>query len=229
MSELQQLPPTPAPPHHWLGGGWFDDDVLRPLAEINVHCVRWLRAQGESLATNRGTGVMAPELRPLWTALDEESCLRLAACPYALVDVGFGDGERWRSVQLGAVHDVARAANSTGFDIPAAQALLRQVLMYGWHLARAHRQLARIVFGMTPAVAQCVGALSLQELERIAERHSHWLRPRWETRPQVWRQLLRGAGSAGRGALQQATLHGLQLLAGGTFDRSALAGTEARA
>jgi hypothetical protein len=229
MSELQQLPSVQAPPHHWLAGGWLDDDVLRPLGEINARCIRLLRAQAESLSSHRGTGLLAPELRPLWASLDDESCLRLASCPYALVDVGFGDVERWRGVQQGAVHDLARVANSACFDVVVTQALLRQVLMYGWHLARAHRQLARIVFGMTPGVAHSVGTLSLQELERIAERYSHWLRPRWENRTQVWSQLLRGASGSGRAALQQATLHGLQLMAGGTLDRTGLAGTESRA
>lgn len=228
MSELQLLP-AQAPLRHWLAGTWLDDDALRPLSEINLRCIQLLAAQAAATAGGRGNGLVAMELRPLWQGLDERALQRLASCPYALVDVGFNDPERWRGVQQGAVHDLPRAASCACFEPVGAQVLLRQVLMYGWHLARAHRQLARVVFGMTPAVAASVAAISLQELERIAERYAHWLRPRWDSRPQLWKQLLIGAGEAGGFAMQQATLHGLQLMAGSTLDRLAVLGTEARA
>ncbi|MEO7805517.1 MAG: hypothetical protein ABIT36_02575 [Steroidobacteraceae bacterium] len=161
--------------------------------------------------------------------LSDEASQRLASCPYALIDVGFGDLQRWRAVQQGAVHDSPRTIGTACFDPAGAPPFLRRVLMYGWHLARAHRQIARVVFGMTPAAAQYIAALTLTNLDRIAERHTHWLRPRWETHPQIWRQLLTCAGDADRGALQQATLHGLQLIAGGTLIRGAIAGTDSRA
>jgi hypothetical protein len=226
MSELP-LSPVQAPLRHWLAGDWLDDDTLRPLSEINLRCVQLLAAQAAVAAGGgRGNGLAATELRPLWKGLDERALQRLAGCPYSLVDVGFADPERWRGVQHGAVNDLPRAAGCVCFDAGGGQILLRQVLMYGWHLARAHRQVARVVFGMTPAVAASVAALSLQELDRIADRYVHWLRPRWDSRPQIWKLLLTGAGDTGNLALQQATLHGLQLIAG---DRLAVAGTEARA
>lgn len=227
MSE-SLLPPAQAPLRRWLAGEWLDNDALRPLGEINSRCVQLLRCQAQRVTGNRLNGLMSPELRALWGGLDEEACGRLANCPYSLVDVGFNDGERWQRVQQGAVQDLPRAPPAVCFDAGGAQVLLRQVLVYGWHLARAHRQLARIVFGMTPPVSQCVAALSLQELERIAEHHTHWLRPRWENRGETWRQLLLSALDPAHGALQQATLHGLQLMAGSALGRTGLAGTESR-
>jgi hypothetical protein len=225
MSERQQQQNGPgAPLRHWLAGDWLDDDALRPLAEINAHCIQLLREQALHAGLPRAPSAVLVELRELWMGLDAGGCGRLAACPYALVDAGFADAQRWREVQQGAVHDLPRPTGVVCFDAAAVQPLLRRVLIYGWYLARAHRQLARIVFGMTPATAQAIAALSLQDLDRIAERHGPWLRPRWEGRPQIWRQLLACAGATDEGAMQQATLHGLQLMAGG-----ALAGHEARA
>ena len=50
-------------------------------------------------------------------------------------------------------------------------------------------------------------------LGRFAERHPEWMRPRWPNRVKVWRELLLAAASGEVVALENARMHGLQLLA----------------
>jgi hypothetical protein len=43
---------------------------------------------------------------------------------------------------------------------------------------------------MSQRCATVVGDLGLSVLPSIAEEHTHLFRPRWEDRPDIWRQLL---------------------------------------
>jgi hypothetical protein len=62
-----------------------------------------------------------------------------------------------------------------------------------------------------------IATLSLRELESVCELHPGWVRPRWELRPLVWRQMLAAAVNADAPAMQQASLRGIQLLAAGAM------------
>jgi hypothetical protein len=92
-------------------------------------------------------------------------------------------------------------------------AFLRRVLTYGWYLARSHRQLARLVLGMTPACAVRIAALRLEDLDAIVARQPGWVRLRWEGEPRVWGQLVAAARGTDDEALRRLSLRGLQLLA----------------
>jgi hypothetical protein len=87
----------------------------------------------------------------------------------------------------------------------------------GWHLARANRQLARVVLGMTPLCATRIAALRLRDLDWVVEHHPGWVRPRWEHQPAVWRHLLGAARESNGVLLTQVSLRGLQLLAAGVL------------
>jgi len=57
-------------------------------------------------------------------------------------------------------------------------------------------------------------------LERIAEDNSHYLRPRWENRLDVWRRLLSADVAFDPDARYQFRLYGMQLMAGDSAERS---------
>jgi hypothetical protein len=68
--------------------------------------------------------------------------------------------------------------------------------------------------GVHPSVAEVIGAFSMSEIERTAERRCRHVLPRWEDRPAVWQELIQAAGSPDIRRAREFTLRGLQLLAG---------------
>lgn len=199
-----------------LGGAW-DQALLGPVADINERMLECLRhAALADAAGPPGLAAVAslpPPLlslpAPLWQALDAAALRRLAACPYLLIDVGFGQPERWERWLPCAVRDAPAAGYFQG---PEGVALVRRTLVFAWHLARSNRLGARVLLGMSPRAAERIAESRLQDLDTLAERGCPWAAPRWERQPQIWRQLL-AAAAGPQAQLRQAQLHGLQLLA----------------
>jgi hypothetical protein len=85
--------------------------------------------------------------------------------------------------------------------------------MLTWHALRADEQTSYLL-GVTPAVAAVIAGLALTEIDRIAERWFGYLRPRWEDRPAVWRQLLQSSQPPDLRRARESSLRGLQLIVG---------------
>ncbi len=192
-----------------LSGAW-DAALLAPIAEINQALLEALRAA----AQDPSRALLPPlllGLREEWIRLDQAALERAAACPYLLLDTGVA--------QLTCIE----AASAGVMDAPASGylsgaegvALMRRALLLGWHLARANRLAARVLFGMSAPVAQRLALSRLQDLDALAERSAPGVKPRWEQQPRVWQQLLRAARRGAAMQLRAAHLRGLQLLAGG--------------
>ncbi len=217
-----------------LGGTW-DEALLGPVADINERLLECLQlaalSLGEPAASKAGAvgaagaagavgvgadaGARAPALlsalAPLWRALDATAQRRLAACPYLLIDAGFGEPARWERLLPAAVCDAP--AMPGYFATPEGVALVRRTLLFAWHLARSNRLGARVLLGMGPTAAERIADSRLQDLEGLAERGCSWVAPRWAQQPQVWRALLEAVpGPPER--LREVQLRGLQLLAG---------------
>jgi hypothetical protein len=152
-------------------------------------------------------------------ALSREARAGLAAAPYLLADAGFDDAHRWQGLARWRVEDLPREPAVAPFSGPLAATFVRGVLVYGWHLARAHRQLARVVLGMTPACARVISELRLTDLDWACEHRPGWVSLRWETRPLLWSQLLSAARENDRAALRRANLRGIQLLGAAALER----------
>lgn len=188
---------------HWRAGQWLADGSLDAVAEINMQCLEYLAEAGVA-------GCAWRELTPAMRA-------QLAGSPYLLADAGFDDESRWRALEQRMVHDLPQTYAEPVFVGPGAPDFIRRVLMLGWHLARANRQLARVVLGMSPGCAARIAALRLQDLDWVAQHRPGWVRPRWERQPRVWRHLLLAASDPDQARLTQASLRGLQLLAAGVL------------
>ena len=94
-----------------------------------------------------------------------------------------------------------------------ATKLARSTLTMAWHTVRTDAEATRVLLGISPPVADHIASLRLQDIDRIAERHFRRLRPRWEDRPAVWRQLLACARETDVNAAHEFVLHALQLTA----------------
>jgi hypothetical protein len=197
-----------------VSGEWLLDRTLDPLREINSQCIELLGAM-----VDRGdSGLpMLQELSPLWRALVPDARRRLADCPCLLVDAGFADESRWQRLTENRVAEPSREWRVACLGGERGQAFARRVMTYGWHLARANRSVARVALGMTAASIERIASLGLRELELASELYPGWVRPRWESQVQMWRQLLTAAVNADGPAMQQAGLRGIQLLGAGSL------------
>lgn len=199
----------------WMAGGWFSDEALTPLAELNAQC---LDLSAELALAGEGSPVQQALGRRI-AALSPQARAGLAAAPYLLADAGFDDPMRWQCLSRWRIEDLPRESGSGPFSAPRATPFVRNVFVYGWHLARAHRQLARVVLGMTPACARAIAELGLSDLEWACAHRPGWISLRWENRPQLWTSLLQAAHAGDRAALHRASLRGIQLLGAVALER----------
>jgi len=194
----------PRPAAAWLGAA-----TLESLTELNEFALALLAEQA------RAPGAPGPVLREVaaaWGGLDAGARRRAAACPYLLLDAGFAERERWRPPAPG---EAGRGAVGF-FSVPGTVEVARLTLTYAWHLTRSHGVAARVLLGIPPSCVALIAALTLPRIHALAERHPHWLRPRWPAHPYWWRALLAAAASGEERALERARLAGLTLLAAGT-------------
>jgi hypothetical protein len=186
-------------------------EVFESLVELNEQCLDLFAEQ--SLASAGQSSLLLRQVGEIWRTLDADARVRAAACPYLLVDVGFSDPHRWRFLGGAHIGDAMGASYGTFFTISRALTVARQVFIFAWHLARAKDGAAQLLLGMAPQCTQLIGACTLPQIHDLAERHADWLRPRWPHRVKVWRELLTAAASGEILALENARMHGLQLLA----------------
>jgi hypothetical protein len=206
----------------WQAGQWLGFGAMDSVSEINAQCLDLL------CSTAAGTSQALPGLvashQARWRVLTPAARTQLAASPYLLADAGFDDERRWLWPGRRMVRDLRCDLAAPFFVGEHVGDFVRRVLVFGWHLARANRQLARVVLGMTPACAVHVAALQLRDLDWLAEHQPGWVRPRWERHPDIWRDLLRAADGDDDVQLAQVSLRGLQLMAGGVLAAARLNG-----
>jgi hypothetical protein len=189
-------------------GEWLHDGSLDEVTEINRQALDLMMAMAAN-PTYSATVLVGSAAA--WRDVPVRALEQLATSPGLLVDAYFADELRWRSpLRVDAVHEPADARAFTG---RGAEEFVRRVLVLGWHLARADRQLARMVLGMSPACAEHLSRLRLKDIDWMAQHRAGWVRPRWEQQPRLWRNLLESAKRECGDELLQFRARGLQLMA----------------
>jgi|HubBroStandDraft_4_1064222.scaffolds.fasta_scaffold07811_2 hypothetical protein len=184
---------------------------LRPLHEVNEHCIDMLVQAARKDST--GAPALVRHLRELLRAMSPESRARTAQRPLLLVDMQLADFEWWRTAKSHATRAAPLPAWRGSFPRPQGVQLARATLMLAWHTVRADRY-GTCLLGMSPGVSEIIASLSLTEIDRIVERCFRHARPRWEERPAVWRRLLLAGQSESARLTRDVNLYGLQLLTG---------------
>jgi hypothetical protein len=190
---------------------WLHTETFEFLAEVNEKCLELLTEQ--ALTRSPHAQPMLRDLVDLWRSLDSSARRRAASCPYLILDAGFADPTRWRSLSRFEVQERERPSFARFFTVPRTTDVARLVFTYAWYLARTQSVAARMVLGMP---AQCTSLLSgctLAQINDFAQRNADWLRPRWPSRTHVWRAFLDTARTGDGQALEQVRMHGLQILA----------------
>ena len=200
------------PGEPYLGNtAWLRAEAFDSLLELNAKALGLLAEQ--AVAQPSHGNLLVRQVGEVWRTLDGDARRRAAACPYLLLDVGFAEPRRWQWIDGQHVSERLATPYSSFFTVPGAVSVAREVFLYAWHLARARHTTAQILIGMPPRSAQLISTCTLSQIHELAERHPGWLRPRWLNRNRFWRELLQSAASGEVVALENARMHGLQLLA----------------
>ncbi len=201
MPELQYLDTR-------LSCSW-DSSLLAPMSELNAEILETM-FDAAPLAEAAGN---AAGLQWRWRALGAPARLRLAHCPYLLLDAGFAAAQTWADLRRAGVHESAPLSAAPESPGPFAASLIRRVLHFAWHLARSNAPGARIALGMSADCIAVVAKCRLLDLEALAEHRPTWIRPRWAELPGLWQAWLESAALESPRQLERLQLWGLQALA----------------
>jgi hypothetical protein len=185
--------------------------VLRPLQEINERCLELLTQAARGGRT--GTFPLVLPLRDLLLEMTPQARQRAARNGFLLVDLEFANALWWLSVTGRPGRAAPAPGGPGGFHRAAAVQLARATLMLAWHSLRADSGSA-CMLGISSAVGEIIASCSLTELDRIAGRGFRYVRPRWEDRPGVWRQLLLSAQQPDVRRLRETNVRAVQLITG---------------
>jgi hypothetical protein len=207
-TDSHELPFRPVPP-----------DLLVPLHEVNERCLELITLIAK-LDPHEAPFTLITPLRSLLRGTKPVVRRRAARQPFALIDMEFRDRDWWHAVKSKPARAwKERSWRGSSPKRPAVQ-LAHTTLMLAWHMTRADPAAAAIVFGMQRDVVRTIATLPLSDIDVIAERHFRHLRPRWEDRPDLWRELLVAAHADDEAAMRDFAVRALQLLAGDIVPRS---------
>jgi hypothetical protein len=187
-------------------------EACESLVELNAQCLELLSDQARAQPPHGNTCLR--QIAEIWPALDAGARRRAASCPYLLLDAGFSDPTRWCWFEDRQVNDLAPTPYKSFFTVPRASAVTQQVFMYAWHLAQSDDVTAQILLGIPLHCNHLISGCTLPRIHELAEQHPDWIRPRWLDQVKVWRHLLLAAASGEVVALENARMHGLQIIAG---------------
>lgn len=186
-----------------------DEAFFHPFHEVNERCIAMLVEAGK--ASRDATRGLVADLHDLLQTVSPLRRGRAAQRAFLLVDLQFGDIQWWAGGASADVHASRLSAAHTYFPRTQAVRLARATLTLAWHSVRSDQRNSHVVLGMTQPVAEIISRLRFEEIDRIAERRSKYIRPRWSDRPGIWREILSGSSELSQ---RHADLHGLQLLTG---------------
>lgn len=193
-------------PHRWRSAR-----ILEAVCQVNEHLVSALT---ELARNGNASTVVVAQNADVFRHLDAVAIKRVARIPVLLLDLHFQSETWWRNATSLKGGACLTTAGASGLPVDLAAELIRETLIVGWLAVRETRQSANLLFGMSNVVADLLGELLPQQLDRVAARTSHDLRVRWQSKPDFWRQLLVAAHGGNAEDLCHIHLQGLQLLGG---------------
>jgi hypothetical protein len=205
-----QDPPSPAKPSKPAGEvNRAPEQALRPLFEVNQYCIELLVKAAWS---DRADLPLVRQLRASLRSMSVEAQICAARKAFLLVDMEFTNSAWWGLLRSHPSRAVA-PPQPEYFPRSSATQLARAALVLVRHSILSSAGEACLL-GVHQRVGEIIGAFSMAEIERVAERRGRYVRPRWEDRPAVWYELIQAACSPDIRRTREINLHGLQLLAG---------------
>lgn len=192
---------------------WKGTQVLTRVHGLNERCLELLTETAHRAPESSSLTIVS-QCRNMWRGMNATTRKRAARTPFLLLDVHFQDAEWWRAVREPRLSRRRKHLLKATFTGKIASELMRETLMLAWSTVAFDRGAASILLGMTPSVGSIIAGLDAQDVERIANRHSEHLQPRWDDFPAFWEKLLVAAREGDEEALHEIHLHGMQLIGG---------------
>jgi hypothetical protein len=182
----------------WAGQVGFSSESLCSLHDLNR---RFL-----DLAGSRADDwqVLSSQLAPLTTVQRAAA----AACPYALFDLCFHDGDHWQARFAGA--EPWRIADEPVAD-PEIARFAQLALLFAWHLATTSRLAAQLMLGMSERTVIAFNGVTMARLTELAAGEARFLKARWRDSGLYWGALVHAVSRADAINLRRVQLFGLQL------------------
>ena len=195
------------PVHEDGAGRAFSESGLAPVYELN----RFLLDVLLDIASRPSREIrsrLSVALKAPLGQLTDAARNRLSRCPVSLVDAGFRDDARWANAVAGP--NTEAPAGESAFPRLQALQLAHQTFTLAWTAARANPETACIIFGMSRKCAGVVARVGIQTMQLMAERHPDWVRPAWESQPEIWQRLIAAAVQEPQPRLPPVGLRALQ-------------------
>jgi hypothetical protein len=189
-----------------------DASLQALLREVNQQTLESL-ARAAHAAPAQDASALLSVLRELLTPEALAVRQRAAHCPVLLVNLNFEDHRWWQTLAVQPRLPPDRHSLTAFFPLNEALRLMRAALIFAWHIARTDPE-AGLALGIAPHTALVIAQLSLSDLEDLAAHQFMHLRPRWETRPPMWRKLMQAAAADEPQAFDDIVLQSWQLLIG---------------
>jgi hypothetical protein len=200
----------------WQTGMLGATGVAQALAEANRGFLE--RVTARSAAAAGGVGLpgrvfgLAPEHAARMLRLLTPEREALAAAPFALFDLRFGDAVFWGQVLTPVAGGVADL-RSTPVVTVAPGRWVRASVVLAWHLAQRGGLAAALTLGMTPAVQALWSGMPLALLEPAAAAAEGVVLARWGAHPKFWGRMLAAVERRDSAGLRAVRHLGWQLLA----------------
>ncbi len=137
----------------------------------------------------------------------------VAAAAFSLYSLGFEDTQFWLSALRVAPQSIE--ARYARWGAPVMETTFCEVaLIHAWHVAVTQPVAARMLYGMSSAIVNCMSLVQLWQLKRIAADYPGLTMPRWLTNPCFWPDLIEFARAADWPRLDTVHRLGQQLMAG---------------
>jgi hypothetical protein len=204
----------------WQAGMLGATGVAQALAEANRGFLERVTAR---LAAGSGTaggsarvfGLTTDHAGRLLRLLPPER-ETLAAAPFALFDLRFGDAVFWSSVlapREGGIGESLSTGSGATLTPMAPGRWVRASVVLAWHLAQRGGLAAALTLGMTPAVQALWSGMPLSLLEPAAAAAEGAVLARWAAHPKFWGRMLAAVERRDATGLQAVRHLGWQLLA----------------
>jgi hypothetical protein len=204
MGDLMARPFEPQEPRPLLRRG-----ALEAVRGVNAHLLDllcdWASVGGTSFP-------WADPLRSRLARLTAAQRQQVAQCGILLADPGFSHPERWRSEPPASGSDPLPPVPSAWLPQEAAISLAHSTLLVAWYVLHSSRAMAGVLLGMPKESVEAFVKLDVKELAYIAQRHPDWIRPRSESEPKFWANLVAAGETPARSGFT--TLRCLQLSGG---------------
>jgi hypothetical protein len=184
----------------------LDPVTLEAILELNLDFLTLVEARHRREPARPCVG-FSHTLAMRLSGLSVSARRRLAACPYTLFDMRFGDVAFWRA---GTIPTGGAGAPD---ELPIAIGFAQVAAFFAWHVSRGDALTAALVLGLEPSAHAAWRALPLAALPGRAGLALASLTARFGDCPHFWDALVADAVSARRGRIGDPRLQGLQLLA----------------